>query len=99
MAAILKEIAGRPPFTKYGISGDIAVIDKADALTLFKGRKFYLYEHGNTWLTSGRVSVEELVATPVSKKRGQYMPIGSNVQLRIQRDHVGDPASDSSHLR
>jgi DNA modification methylase len=98
-ARILKEIAGRPPFTKYGVCGDITAMNLVDALTLFKGRKFYLYEHGNTWMAVRRVTMEELTATPTSKKRGRYMPIGSNVQLRIQMDHVGDPSSDTSHLR
>ncbi|GGM99677.1 hypothetical protein GCM10011609_42560 [Lentzea pudingi] len=96
LARAFKEVAGKAPLTKYGVAGDISVVAEADAIRLLGERKLYLYEHGHTWVASGKINTSDALSVPTSVKRGHYIPIVSNVHVSIKEDHVGDLASEKT---
>lgn len=82
LQAVMKEIAEHRPLTKYGVSGNLRVIPSEGLVDFVRNTPLYLYEHGRTWFTTGRISLEELLATPMSNMRGGYLPIAANVAVQ-----------------
>lgn len=85
MRRFLKEIASRPPLTKFGIAGDIVVCKPRDVARLIDRKTLYIYTEGRTWDASGRIKLAELKtlkgAAPVRKGTYPYPPILSNVAV------------------
>jgi DNA modification methylase len=83
MEILLKEVAANKPLTGFGVAGDIRVVHSDELASVVDGG-LYLYEHGRTWRTSGLVTVDQLLDTPVSPKTGGYIPIAANVSLDLE---------------
>lgn len=78
----LKAIATVAPLTKYGIAGDIRVVNAEQIKTESVGELWW-YEHGHTWRTQGLTSVEDFLSKEGSPRRMRYPPIASNVRVDV----------------
>lgn len=79
----LEGIAGKPPLSKFQVSGDIEVIDEAEASELLGEAHWNVYEDGHTWTSTQDLSGRDFLRLGSSTKRGQYPPIASNVKLSV----------------
>lgn len=84
----IKEIAGQPPLTKYGISGDVRVVssDEVRDDSNLRSTNLWLYQHGHTWRTDGLIALDAFLATPLSNGRMSYPPIASNLEISLSPD-------------
>ena len=79
----LKALSLLPPLTKYGIAGDIRVVDAADFMRTYAESELFVYEHGHTWMTTGLAEPATFLDMPPSTRRTAYPPIASNVEIRV----------------
>jgi DNA modification methylase len=79
-----KDATSRAPLTKFGIAGDVIVCSATEFLRLAKGRRLYLYEHGHTWASGGRITARDAVQQPMSNRRGGYPPIVATVEVNVR---------------
>jgi hypothetical protein len=96
MQAVMKDLSRRRPLSKFGVSGDIRVVGDAEARRLLGKRSWHLYEHGKTWQSHKELLADEVMAVPISKSRGAYLPIVGSHRVDINIDFVGDSASDEA---
>lgn len=84
----IKEIAAQPPLTKYGISGDVRVVNREDLRedTTLTSSPLWLYQHGHTWRTDGLTTLDAFLETPRSTRRMAYPPIASNLEISLSPD-------------
>lgn len=85
---MLKEVTSQPPLTKYGISGDVRVMSRDEALNdaSFAEMSLWTYQHGHTWMTTGNNSLVDFLNLQQSQRRMAYPPIGSNIEIRLAPD-------------
>jgi hypothetical protein len=95
----LKEIAERPPLTKFGVEPEISAISYADLSIHLKRGKLYLYEHGHTWDAVGPVRRDKLSALrpPTEGRKGNYLypPVVSNLEVHEEPGPLGAEASEA----
>ncbi len=86
----LKSVSCRPPLTKYGVAGDISVVDREEFVRRLADSKLWVYQHGRTWTA---VNDEPVYANQAfglqldsTAFRGDYAPILANVRLNLVDD-------------
>jgi DNA modification methylase len=85
---VLKEIAERPPVSKYGVTGPIDVVPTELFGEAIKRKRLYVYVGGRTWWGTGPMALDKAMRSPAPPLRsGQYYdypPIVSNLQVRVE---------------
>lgn len=90
----LKELAGRPPLSKFGVACDLRVVDSREAERILGTSKWHLYEHGRTWISGRAVSGSEALELQPSPLRGSFAPIVADRRINVDPNIVADPAAD-----
>jgi DNA modification methylase len=76
----LKDLAQQQPASKFGVDGDIVVTNKTGATSLVGSEQLSLYRGGNTWMSVGITTIEDLSRMEPSG-RGEWLPIAGNVEI------------------
>jgi DNA modification methylase len=86
----IKSVSCRAPLTKFGIAGDIAVVDRDEFERRLQGLDLWVYQHGRTWsaVNDHPFSAGEVfrLGLDPSAFRGRYCPIVASVCLRLVDD-------------
>lgn len=81
----LKDIANRPPATKFGIAGNAVVVRLSDLPLHLRREKLFLYERGRTWDAVREIRPRELadLRPAEATRRGAYAypPMIGNVEV------------------
>lgn len=88
--ATLKELSRRPPASKFGLAGDIRVVTESEAMSVLRGREWFVYEHGRTWSSSKMTHGANVLEVPVSKLRNKHLPIAASVRLDVPAHLLGE---------
>lgn len=78
----LKEASMRKPASKFGIAGDIRVVGSDDLLTDVPRHRLFLYMNGRTYMTSGRVTRNELLTLAADRRDDRIAPIVADIEVR-----------------
>jgi hypothetical protein len=82
---VLKEIAERPPVSKYSVAGPIEVVPTELFGEAIKRKRVYVYVGGRTWWGTGPIGLDRAISSPAPPLRSggyDYPPIVSNLQVR-----------------
>lgn len=90
----LKELAGRPPLSKFGVACDLRVVDSEEAKRILGASEWHLYEHGRTWSSGRAVVGPEALELQTSPLRGAFAPIVADRRVHVDPNLVADPAAD-----
>jgi hypothetical protein len=88
MQRALKAISCKAPLTKYGIAGDIAIVDEAEFHRALRGTSLWVYYLGRTWTAAGQIPTGGLGSYlfDTNLSSGNYAPIVANVRLNLIDD-------------
>ncbi|MEU8215667.1 site-specific DNA-methyltransferase [Micromonospora taraxaci] len=90
MEEALKLLSCRAPLTKYGIAGDIAVVERDEFVRRLGPADLWIYENGRTWTSSNSdpIDASRVFSAPLAPValRGHYPPIFANVKLQLIDD-------------
>jgi DNA modification methylase len=87
-------VASRAPLSKFGVRGEISVLDDEALSRASESTEWFVYEHGETWRTSRTVTTDRLASLEISTRRGRYLPIVADKSVSIDLSIVGDQAAD-----
>ena len=78
------------PMSRFQVDASVHVVNLRSFKALIGGSLLSVYEHGRTWHTERTVRADELPELSRSSKRGNYIPIISNIAMKetAHRDYA-----------
>lgn len=81
MRRCMKKYVEIEPASKFGIAAEIDVVGLNDVAALVRRKKIFLYQHGRTWMTEGRITPSKVAALLKTPTDDTWPPILSNVYV------------------